>query len=88
MSRYADVTSIDCDLLKPLQAFKDEESVKFLVDPEVKAKLATAKRLSDVKVADYDAIFYVGGHGPVIDLAFDATNAKFVSDVSAFKLLH
>lgn len=44
--------------------------------------MANAKKLSDVNIKDYDAIFYVGGHGPVIDLAFDDVNAKLASDVS------
>ena len=42
-------------------------------------KLASAKKLTDVSVNDYDAIFFVGGHGPVIDLASDPTNAKLAS---------
>ncbi|PIL36966.1 hypothetical protein GSI_00658 [Ganoderma sinense ZZ0214-1] len=53
---------------------------KFLEDPAVKAKLASAKKLSDVKVADYDAVFYPGGHGPVLDLATDLVNVKLASD--------
>lgn len=57
--------------------------MKFLQDPTVKEKLASAKNLTDVKVDDYDAIFYVGGHGPVLDLASDPTNIKLASDVGA-----
>lgn len=56
--------------------FTDDESVKFLNDETVKTKLANAKRLTEVKADDYDAIFYVGGHGPVIDLAVDPDNIK------------
>ncbi|KAF8652799.1 hypothetical protein AX16_004152 [Volvariella volvacea WC 439] len=58
---------------------QDEESVKFLNDDVVKAKLASAKKLSDVNAADYDAIFYIGGHGPVIDLPEDPANIKLAS---------
>ncbi|KAI0650259.1 ThiJ/PfpI [Trametes meyenii] len=61
-----------------VQAFKDD--VKFLEDATVKEKLANAKKLSDVNVADYDAVFYVGGHGPVIDLATDPVNVKLASE--------
>lgn len=61
--------------------FTDEESVKFLNDPAVKEKLATAKKLSDVDVKDYAAVFYVGGHGPVLDLASDPVNHKLASEV-------
>lgn len=62
-----------------VQMFKDDESVKFLQDPEVKQKLANAKKLSEVDAKDYDVIFYIGGHGPMIDLAFDPVNAKLAS---------
>jgi len=63
-----------------VQNFKDEDSVKFLSDPTVKSKFADAKKLTEVSASDYDAIFFVGGHGPVLDLAFDPVNAKLVSD--------
>jgi len=63
-----------------VEAFsKDEESVKFLNDETVKSKFAGAKKLADVDSKDYDAIFYVGGHGPVIDLPTDPVNAKLIS---------
>jgi putative intracellular protease/amidase len=39
--------------------------------------------LSSVNVSDFDAIFYVGGHGPVIDLAYDETSIKLIADVSS-----
>ncbi|OCH92202.1 class I glutamine amidotransferase-like protein [Obba rivulosa] len=64
-----------------VEMFKDEESVKFLNnDPAVKTKFANAKRISEVDAKDYDAIFYVGGHGPVIDLATDPVNSKLATD--------
>ncbi|KAK0490908.1 ThiJ/PfpI [Armillaria novae-zelandiae] len=63
-----------------VQAFKDDESVKFLTDETVRSKLANAKQLSTVNVKDYDAILYVGGHGPVMDLPTDATNIKLASE--------
>lgn len=63
-----------------VQSFKDDAgSTRFLADEGVKAKFAGAKKLSDVDVKDYAAIFYVGGHGPVIDLASDPVNAKLAS---------
>ncbi|KDQ64278.1 hypothetical protein JAAARDRAFT_221214 [Jaapia argillacea MUCL 33604] len=63
-----------------VQMFKDEESVNFLEDPIVKTKLETTKKLSEISVNDYDGIFYVGGHGPVIDLASDPVNIKLASE--------
>ena len=62
--------------------YTDEASVNFLKDDVVKAKLANAKKLSDVNVEDYEAIFYVGGQGPVIDLPFDPVNIELASKVS------
>ncbi|KAI0774095.1 class I glutamine amidotransferase-like protein [Fomes fomentarius] len=61
-----------------VQGFKDD--VTFLEDPTVKQKLASAKKLADINTADYDAVFYVGGHGPVIDLASDSVNAQLASE--------
>jgi len=61
--------------------FKDDESVKFLTDKTVKEKFAHTKKLSDVDVNDYSAVFYIGGHGPVLDLATDPVNIKLASEV-------
>ena len=73
---------ITCDLTICVQSFEDDEdSVKFLNDENVKAKFERAFKLSDVSVDNYDAIFYVGGHGPAIDLAVDPVNAKLSSQV-------
>jgi len=62
-----------------VESFKDDESVKFLQDPDVTNKLSNCKTLSDVNPNDYDAVFYVGGHGPVIDLSKDPKNAEIVA---------
>jgi putative intracellular protease/amidase len=44
-----------------VKMFTDDECVKFLQDPEVKQKFASAKKISDVDPKEYDAVFYVGG---------------------------
>jgi len=62
-----------------VQMFTDEESVKFLKDPVVKHKLENALVLKTVSASDYDGIFYIGGHGPVIDLAIDKDNIKLAN---------
>ncbi|MFF0428306.1 type 1 glutamine amidotransferase domain-containing protein [Streptomyces sp. NPDC004520] len=36
--------------------------------------------LKDVRLADYDAVFYPGGHGPMEDLAVDATSGRLLVD--------
>ncbi|KAF5388258.1 hypothetical protein D9615_000365 [Tricholomella constricta] len=69
-----------------IQAFaNDEGCTKFLNDETVKAKLASAKKLEDLNPADYDAIFYVGGLGPVLDLASDPINAQLASQASFYQ---
>lgn len=37
-------------------------------------------KLSNIKAADFDAIFYPGGHGPMWDLANDEFNAELLLD--------
>ncbi len=45
---------------------------RFDQDKSLRRKLTLTLKLSDVKVADYDAVFYPGGHGPLWDLVKDA----------------
>ena len=45
---------------------------RFDQDQPLKQKLAHTLKLSGVKAADYEAVFYPGGHGPLWDLAKDA----------------
>ncbi|KAJ7637345.1 class I glutamine amidotransferase-like protein [Mycena polygramma] len=58
----------------------DAEATKFLADETVKAKFASAKKISEVNAKDYDAIFYVGGYAPVIDLPTDPDNIKLATE--------
>ena len=44
---------------------------RFQQDSAARAVLANTSRLADVRVGDYDAVFYPGGHGPMWDLAED-----------------
>jgi putative intracellular protease/amidase len=45
---------------------QDFLSIGFKHSPKVKPLLENTKKLSDVKVADYDAIFVIGGLGPMV----------------------
>jgi putative intracellular protease/amidase len=45
--------------------------VRFKKDAEAQKAFANTVRLADVKAADFDTIFYPGGHGPMWDLAED-----------------
>lgn len=62
-----------------VEMFKeDEESQRFL--KEHKDKWMNTKPLSDFKASDFDAIFYPGGHGPVIDLADDQKSKDLITE--------
>ncbi|MCS4293863.1 putative intracellular protease/amidase [Comamonas sp. BIGb0152] len=47
---------------------------RFRKDPKAQAALAATTLLAQVKADDFDAVFYPGGHGPLWDLANDATS--------------
>jgi putative intracellular protease/amidase len=43
--------------------------IRFKKDPTAQKELSQTVELADVKSEDYDTVFYVGGHGPMWDLA-------------------
>ncbi len=47
---------------------------RFKQDQTAQKALSQTVRLADVKAEDYDTVFYVGGHGPMWDLA-DSTDS-------------
>jgi putative intracellular protease/amidase len=53
---------------------------RFYKDMEVIDKVAHSYKLSDVEEANFDAVFYPGGHGPMWDLATDKTSIKLIED--------
>lgn len=55
-------------------------TARFDEDAELKDKLANTYKLKDVNQADFDAVFYPGGHGPLWDLATDATSIALIQD--------
>jgi len=64
----------------PLDPKSDEpdaqtaETQRFRQDPAAQQLLANTVPLANVNAADFDAVFYPGGHGPLWDLANDATS--------------
>jgi putative intracellular protease/amidase len=53
---------------------------RFNDDLDLKNKIANTVKLSEVNQADYDAVFYPGGHGPLWDLANDVTSISLIED--------
>ena len=56
---------------------------RFKADPEANAALADTKRLAEVDPSGFDAVFYPGGHGPLWDLAGDASSIALIEAMLA-----
>ncbi|MBC7505022.1 MAG: type 1 glutamine amidotransferase domain-containing protein [Sandarakinorhabdus sp.] len=72
--------------LDPTSAAPDaqtDSTRRFDADGEARAALAQTHRLDAVDIADFDAVFYPGGHGPLWDLANDATSAALIEAATA-----
>lgn len=59
-------------------AAQTEATHRFRADPIAVAQLADTHRLDEMKVEDFDAVFYPGGHGPLWDLAEDAHSIALI----------
>ena len=51
---------------------------RFKQDPTAQKDFANTKKLADMKSDDFDTIFYVGGHGPMWDLADNKTSIALI----------
>ena len=51
---------------------------RFRADPAAQSALAHTRKLSDVLATDFDAVFYPGGHGPLWDLAENASSIALI----------
>jgi putative intracellular protease/amidase len=51
---------------------------RFKQDPAAQKALSQTVKLADVKAADYDSIFYVGGHGPMWDLVDNSDSIALI----------
>lgn len=73
----------------PLDPASDDPSAqtdatsRFKEDPAAQAVLASTQKLKDVSAADFDAVFYPGGHGPLWDLAEDPTSIALLEAMLA-----
>jgi len=72
--------------LDPKSADKDHQTAateRFNRDTEAQAALANTLTLKSVSPADYDAVFYPGGHGPLWDLAGDRDSIALIESMHA-----
>lgn len=65
------------------ESAQTDDTRRFEADAEATAQLANTVRLDSVKLEDFDAIFYPGGHGPLWDLAEDATSRALIEGAIA-----
>lgn len=55
-----------------------EATRRFTADAAATKALASTKRLAQLSVSDFDAVFYPGGHGPLWDLAEDPVSITLI----------
>ncbi|MHC9037290.1 type 1 glutamine amidotransferase domain-containing protein, partial [Cobetia marina] len=63
--------------------FQTDATRRFDKDTAAQQDLATTAVLADMKVEDFDAIFYPGGHGPLWDLTNDADSIRLIEQFHA-----
>src|SRR5512144_886262 len=73
----------------PLDPKRDEPGAqtaatkRFRADRAAQDALASTLKLASVRAADYDAVFYPGGHGPLWDLAEDKDSIALIEAMYA-----
>lgn len=63
--------------------FQTEFTRRFEADTAAKAQLASTVRLDSVSQAEFDTVFYPGGHGPMWDLAEDKNSVALIESFLA-----
>jgi putative intracellular protease/amidase len=63
--------------------FETDATRRFKKDTDAQAVLAKTLVLADISAADYDAVFYPGGHGPLWDLAEDRLSIELIETMFA-----
>jgi len=63
--------------------FQTDDTRRFERDASATRALASTVKLSDVDQADYDSVFFPGGHGPLWDLTNDRNALSFIEDMLA-----
>lgn len=68
-----------------LADFQTQATKRFAADPAAQQQLAQSEKLSSINPADYDAVFYPGGHGPLWDLV---DNRESIALIEGFLTAH
>ncbi|MFT7052994.1 MAG: putative intracellular protease/amidase [Psychromonas sp.] len=64
-----------------VEDFQSDSTRRFEKDSDAQLQLKNSKVLATINAADYDAVFYPGGHGPLWDLT---ENSDSISLIEAF----
>lgn len=64
-------------------AFQTDDTRRFEADAQATTQLAATVRLDSVNQADFDTLFYPGGHGPLWDLAEDRHSIALIESFLA-----
>lgn len=64
-------------------ASQTDATRRFETDAAANAQLATTVRLDSVSQADFDTVFYPGGHGPLWDLAEEKNSIELIQSFLA-----
>lgn len=64
-------------------AFQTDLTRRFEADAQATAQLARTVRLDGLSQADFDTVFYPGGHGPLWDLAEDRDSVALIESFIA-----
>lgn len=59
--------------------FQTAATQRFDQDPALLAALAATTALSDIDIAQYDGVFYPGGHGPLWDLTDNSNSQQLIN---------
>jgi putative intracellular protease/amidase len=62
---------------------QSDDTRRFKDDADAQTVLASTVRLDSVDAADFDAVFYPGGHGPLWDLAEDPVSIRLIEAFAA-----
>lgn len=63
--------------------YQTDDTRRFRSDPAAEASLADTAKLSDISADDYDAVFFVGGHGTMWDVAEEPASVALVETMFA-----
>lgn len=63
--------------------FQTDDTRRFESDPVAQSALADTVKLADISQADFDTVFYPGGHGPLWDLTEDRDSIALIEAFSA-----